>query len=122
MAKIIFAAAVFLCLFLYTAENPPKYGKLLSYDQQTFITYSQATGTGHEVPHTTYSVQVDAGDRIYYAERTVEPGWYITPKVTVNGPVQWMLDGKGELILIDHRNKAFVLTITKTRLKTLSQQ
>lgn len=122
MAKIFFLVAVFLCLLLYSANNRWNSGKLLSYDQQTFITHSQTNGTDHEVSHTTYCVQIDGGDRIYFAERTVESAWHLFPKVTQNGRVQWLLNGNDGLLLIDDRGKEFVLTITKTRLKTAAQQ
>lgn len=101
----------------YAADKNWNKGTLLSYDQQTFTTYSQTNGTGHETPHTTYRVQIDGGDRIYYAERTLNWGWQKIPRVTENGPVSWVLKGKDEILMKDDRGKEFVLTITKTRLK-----
>ena len=109
-----------LCLPAYAADKLWKTGTLLSYDQQTFNTYSQDKGTGHETPHTTYRVQIDAGDRIYFAERTLNWRWQSFPKVTENGPVSWALKGKDDLIMKDDKGKEFTLTVTKSRMKVAS--
>ena len=92
-------------------------GKLLSYDQQTFTTYSQNHGTGRDTPHTTYTIEIDAGDRIYFAERTLNWRWQKFPHVTENGPVSWAMKGNSEMVIRDDRGKEFTLTIVKTRMK-----
>ena len=102
------------CVFAKDGWNT---GVLLSYEQKTFTTYAQTDGTGRDVPHTTYSVQIDAGDRIYFAERTLNWRWQKFPKVTENGPINWQLKGKDEMLLQDDKGKEFTLTVVKTRLK-----
>lgn len=87
-------------------------GKLLSYELQTV----QVQSGNKSIPNTTYSVQIDAGDRIYFAERTLRFAWQKFPRVTENGPIRWALKGN-DLRLLDDRGKEFTLTITKTRLK-----
>jgi hypothetical protein len=106
-----------LCVPAFAADRQWNTGTLLSYDQQTFTTYSQQKGTGRETPHTTYSVQIDAGDRIYFAERTLNYAWQKFPKVTENGPISWALKGDKEIVLRDDKGKEFTVTILKTRLK-----
>ena len=118
MEKAIFAVLVVLGLLLYRADNQWNAGTLISYDQQTFMTPAQTDASGHEVPQIRYSFQIDAGDRIYFAEHTSAVAWHVLPKVTQNGPVAWTLNGKDELWLEDARGKAFALTITSTHLKT----
>jgi hypothetical protein len=106
-----------LCLPMYAADKNWNAGTMLSYDQQTFSTYAQTNGTGHETPHTTYRVQIDGGDRIYFAERTLNWRWQSFPKVTENGPISWVFKGNDEMILKDDKGKEFTLTVTKTRIK-----
>lgn len=116
--------AIALLMFLlcigssFARDKEWKNGTLLSYDQQTFTTYSQSKGTGHDVPHTTYRVQIDAGDRIFFAERTLNFAWQKFPKVTENGPISWSLKGSNELVIRDDKGKEFTLTIVKNRLKS----
>lgn len=106
-----------LCVPAAAAGKQWNTGVLLSYEQQTFTTYSQQKGTGHETPHTTYKIQVDAGDRIYFAERTLNYAWQKFPKVTENGPISWTLKGDKEIVLRDEKGKEFTVTIVKARLK-----
>jgi hypothetical protein len=110
-------ALLLLSLPVYAADKQWSTGTLLSYDQQTFTTHAETKGTGHDTPHTTYSVQIDAGDRIYFAERTLNWRWQSFPKVTENGPILWTLKGKDEMVLKDDKGKEFTLTVTKSRLK-----
>ena len=119
MEKIVFLVLLLICLLLYGGHNQWNSGTLISYDQQKFITYAQTNASIHQVPQIRYSVQIDAGDRIYFAEHTSAVGWgYALPKVTANGPVAWKLNGKDELWLKDARGREFILTITNTHLKT----
>ncbi len=116
----------FLLLFLMfmvsqaasASDREWKQGKLLSYDQHTFTTYSQQNGTGRDYAHTTYSVQIDTDERVYFVERTLNWRWQKFPKVTENGPISWALKGKNEMVLRDDEGKEFTVTVSKTRLKT----
>ena len=118
MKKIAALSFLLMCFPIFAANKQWNTGTLLSYEQQTFTTYAQTRGTGHDTPHTTYRVQIDGGDRIYFAERTLNFAWQKFPKVTENGPVSWALKGKDEVVMKDDRGKEFTLTITKTRMKT----
>jgi hypothetical protein len=120
MNKLALGVLVFLsCVsFSFAKDQEWNNGTLLSYDQQTFTTYSQNKGTGRDVPHTTYRVQIDAGNRIFFAERTLNFAWQKFPKVTENGPLSWSLKGSNELMIRDDKGKEFTLTIVKTRLKS----
>ena len=118
MKKIFITLLLICCCACLAQDKQWNSGTLLSYDQQTFTTYAQSKGTGHEVPHTTYRVQIDAGDRIYFAERTLNFAWQKFPKVTENGPISWRSKNDNELLIRDDKGTEFTLTIIKTRLKS----
>lgn len=115
VAVILFAS---FCLPAFAADSNWNSGVLLSYDQQTFMVNHTNKGTGGDVPNTTYRIQIDSGDRIYFVERTLSFAWQKFPRVTENGPVKWKLKGSKEMVIRDDAGKEFTVTITKTRLKT----
>ena len=121
MKCLLLVAIICLTSICQAKDKQWNDGMLLSYDQETFTTYSQANGTGHDTPHTTYKVQIDAGDRIFFAERTLNWKWQRFPKVTENGPVSWCLKGSHEMTIRDDKGKEFTVTILKTRLKSTAQ-
>lgn len=103
-------------LHLASASDNWNNGKCLHYEQQTFTTYSQVNGTGDETPHTTYRLQIEANNRIYFVERTLNWRWQKFPRVTENGPIEWHLKGKNEMIIRDDNGKEFTVDIVKTRI------
>lgn len=92
------------------------HGKVLQYHRNTFSTNTPTNQTGVETGHTTYSLQIDAGDRIYSVERTLNFAWQKVPTLTENGPIDWRLKGKG-MVIRDDNGKEFTVTIVETRLK-----
>ncbi|MBS1822263.1 MAG: hypothetical protein JST61_09850 [Acidobacteria bacterium] len=120
MKKACIVALICFPTLVFAKDHQWHSGILLSYDQQTFTTYSQSKGSGHETPHTTYRVQIDTGDKVYFAERTLNWAWQKFPKVTENGPIKWELKGNDEMVISDDKGKDFTLTITKTRIKPAS--
>ena len=91
-------------------------GTLLHYGQNTFETYSQVNGTGHETPHTTYTVEIESGNLIYFADRTLNWRWQRFPQVTENGPISWHLKGRREMVIRDDDGRQFTVTITKKKM------
>lgn len=117
MKRLLLVVTLVFSIPLSAADKLWQKGTLLSYDQNTFTTYSQQNGTGRDTPHTTYKVQIDTGEKILFAERTLNWRWQKFPKVTENGPVSWAPKGEKEIFLKDDQGKEFTLDIVKTRLK-----
>jgi len=103
-----------LCLPLYAADKQWNTGTLLVANSRT----EKATGFLNSVAaRTIYTVQIDAGDRIYYATHTWDYEFLNLPKVTQNGPILWLLKDKDDLLIKDDKGKQFPLTITRTAMK-----
>jgi hypothetical protein len=87
-------------------------GKVVQYQRSAFSTDTAPNGTGH----TTYRIEIDGGDRVYFVERTLNFAWQKFPALTENGPIGWRLKGKG-MVICDDNGKEFTVTIVETRLK-----
>jgi hypothetical protein len=113
----LLCAAILFCTLGMAADGWNQ-GKVLQYRQNTFSTgASTSTGSSTNGPgHTTYTLQIDGGDRIYFVERTLKFAWQKVPVLTENGPIDWRLKGK-EMVIRDDRGKEFTVTIAETRLK-----
>ncbi len=84
----------------------------MQYHRSTFSTGASTNETGH----TTYSLQIDGGDRIYFVERTLNFAWQKFPTLTENGSIDWRLKRK-DMVIRDDNGKEFTVTIVETRLK-----
>lgn len=103
--------AIVFCLPAVAGERWNQ-GKVLQYQRNMFSSGTPSNETGH----TTYRVQIDAGDRIYLVERTLNFVWQKVPTLTENGPVEWRLKGTA-MVIRDGNGKEFTVTIVQMQLK-----
>jgi hypothetical protein len=102
---------LFFCLPAIAGEHWNQ-GKVLQYQRNIF-----SSGTpSNEIGHTAYTVKIDAGDRIYLVERTLNFVWQKAPALAENGPVEWRLKGTA-MVVRDDKGKEFTVTILQMQLK-----
>jgi hypothetical protein len=115
MKKLILA----ICLLAIPCAASDKIwltGKLIEEKNSTVQTYAQANGTGSTNVYPVWDLEVDAGDRIYFAQGYQKWRWSKVPHVTENATIQYRIE-KDHLFIMDDKGKELKLVLIKTRMK-----